>query len=328
MRNIFEAYNTAVNITPAPKLKEYFKFTVNSGSNKVFNLPERSSIDSIYLPFNIQWHINWGDGSKQDYIKTRTEITSSAFVSHTYPEANKNYQITISPINEEQYAWMLGFGVGPSGVDSDSNSKIMSVDSPITLKAICINDTTLASICLNYAFTNCYNLIMGPSFNLPQDPSIISCDETYQFQGMFTGCPQLEFNNIFTLPKYLTSVGNYFAANMFGIVGSKNPTKITDLKSFRVPQGLQSVGLMAFSSIFIQTKVQTGIAGFFGSRIYSQEMLDNKLFQAAFAYCNEIQDIISPNTIPALTISKSSGSNNCFLDANSTAIASCPTGWK
>ena len=327
MTDIFNVYNTAVNINPVPKLKECFKFTVNSGSNRIFNLPARGQIpEKERLPFNIQWHIEWGDDTEQDYIATRNSTVGKEKlgVDHSYPQANTNYQVTISPIDSSQWGWMIAFGSALSYVNSNFNDKIISLDSPLTLRGISWNSTSLPNQACYGWFYECSNLTMGPGFNLPQDASLTSLgNSSYCFASMFYGCSSLDLNNIFTFPQNLKILTSSFADNMFA------GTAIKNLKNCKVPQNLEAVtGSKSFNATFNETPIKSGISNFFGSRTYSQEMLNEDLFYRTFQDCSNITEEISPDTIPALTISKSSGTNYCFFGANSTAITNCPTGWK
>ena len=193
---------------------EIFKFTINSGTDSSFIIP--TSGQSAVLNDNnyYNWNIDWGDGTAENYTGQSDNWDGTCTgISHTYPQANTNYQITIRP-NTAQLGWLQCFGFyGLGGTNSSSaanKQKMLTLDSPLTKNAIA-NKTYTVGICM-YMFVECSNLNMGPEFNLPFD--LITAAGNC-FHGMFTYCSSLTMNDIFTLPKLLTSPGPYFAQEMF-----------------------------------------------------------------------------------------------------------------
>ena len=194
---------------------EIFKFTINSGSDNSFIIPTSGRSAALNDNNHYNWNIDWGDGTIENYTGQSDNWDGTCTgISHTYPQANTNYQITIKP-NTTQSGWLQCFGFyGPGGTNSSSatnKQKMLTLDSPLTKNAIA-NKTYTVGICM-YMFIECSNLNMGPEFNLPFDLLTVAGN---CFQGMFIYCSSLTMNDIFTLPKLLTSPGPYFAQEMFG----------------------------------------------------------------------------------------------------------------
>lgn len=194
---------------------ELFKFTINSGTDSSFIIPTSGQSATLNDNNSYNWNIDWGDGTIENYTGQSDGGNGTCTgISHTYPQANTNYQITIKP-NTAQLGWLQCFGFyGPGGTNSSSatnKQKMLTLDSPLTKNAIA-NKTYTVGICM-YMFIECSNLNMGPEFNLPFDlmTAAGNC-----FQGMFIYCSSLTMNDIFTLPKLLIEPGPYFAQEMFG----------------------------------------------------------------------------------------------------------------
>lgn len=208
-------WNKPENVQSNFDNSELFKFTINSGTDSSFIIPTSGQSATLNDNNYYNWNIDWGDGTIENYTGQSDGGNGTCTgISHTYPQANTNYQITIKP-NTAQLGWLQCFGFyGPGGTNSSSatnKQKMLTLDSLLTKNAIA-NKTYTVGICM-YMFIECSNLNMGPEFNLPFDlmTAAGNC-----FQGMFIYCSSLTMNDIFTLPKLLIEPGPYFAQEMFG----------------------------------------------------------------------------------------------------------------
>ena len=258
------ATNATINWLKEP---QFFKFTVNSGDDKTFAIPVMNSYakkEDNSTSYN--WLVDWGDGTTEESSGTASLSTD---ISHTYSQANTNYQITIKPKDDNELGWGKGFGFYQYGATNPNKEKIISLDSPITKNMWFDNGTNSY---LGYTmFHNCTNLTMGSEFNLPQN-NIISVGEkflTYTFYGCsnltmnsifnlpqniegnvnwfcgntFDGCSSLTMNSIFQIPQGITSTTQYFCSYMFA-----NCTNLTMNSIFQIPQNIETIGEYGFCS--------------------------------------------------------------------------------
>ena len=219
-----------------PVLEEQFKFTVNSGDDSSFILPlSGSSIRKTSTNYDLL--IDWGDDSEPEV----SQGTSSANfgISHTYPEANTNYQITIKP-NGDTDGWgsAFGFAYTTSNCNTQTNrDKVISLDSPLT-KSMVQKSGANDYICAGL-FYKCSNVVMGDEFNLPQDLETVGNNFAH---NMFYGCKLLTMGKNFNLPQSLTSVGDNFCQDMFDYYYSSGTSLLNMNEVFTMPQNLTSVG--------------------------------------------------------------------------------------
>ena len=208
---------------------ESFKFTVNSGEDSSFILPLAGNEVRTYAS-DYDLLVDWGDESEPEVVQGTSSANHG--VSHTYANANQNYQITIQP-NGDTDGWgvAFGFGFGSEGCNVQTNKdKIISLDSPLT-KSMVSKNGELDGICY-HMFEGCTNLTMGASFNLPQN--ITSVGSNFA-RYMFEGCTNLTMGASFNLPQGITSVGIMFCQNMFN-----GCTNLTMNEVFQLPQGIIS----------------------------------------------------------------------------------------
>jgi hypothetical protein len=141
-------YTVTVQVAAAASLGAAFKITVNSGADRSFILPIRGTTNDLY--------IEWGDGSQPHII-----LSSVNGISHTYPAANTNYQISIygTSIVGSNTEDICGFGFTLFGYaynQAANKAKLISLDSSIA--SLIPAGKSYGREFLNAAFQGCTGL--------------------------------------------------------------------------------------------------------------------------------------------------------------------------
>lgn len=327
---------------------EYFKFSIDSGNNATFGIPllnTNAQSEDAETP-SVDWIIDWGDG-----VIERKEMGAGprSFIEHTYPQANKEYTITIKPFDQNKEGWGKCFGF--STTYTPYKSQIRKLLSPIT-KNMWFDDRSN-----NYLgwmmFYGCTNLTMGEKFNLPQDEDVYTVGSDF-CNGMFSECINLNMSTIFNLPQNIQTVKNNFCSGMF--TGCRNlnmnsvfqlPLKIMKFPAYfctnmfqeciklklnsviKLPSATSAAAQEYYCSRMFQgcSSITTGVQRLLSTQNLSTTALNRTaVFDSTFSYCTGITEEISAETIQQLkTVPKEN--NNCFTGASEIARAKCPVNW-
>lgn len=261
---------------------EFFSFTVNSGSDSSFILPT-AHVSGQNTTYN--WKVDWGDGTITNEEGTGSFVNDTG-ISHTYPNANTNYQITISP-QVEEYGWSKCFGFSQDGAITSgvqtNRDKLISLDTPFTLKMTCQNDEGLAILQFGAAmFENCTKLSDISSCYLPE--GIINANDSFCAR-MFTNCKSLTTLGNFTLPQSITETLGGFCTCMF-----MDCTSLTNLGSFNLPQNM--VGDAKYMFLYAMFERDTALTTLNNLQIpQGITKVGDQSFYGMFADCTSLSNI-------------------------------------
>jgi len=219
---------------------------------------------AFMLPINSQqgpthplydWAIDWGDGSRQ--IASGTGGTNVG-IFHVYSLAGE-YTVSIRPHGSTE-AWLAAFGFGPRIIimyASDSleaaaspQSMVLGVPTPITPEMTRTQAQIDGSVAppyyeWAYAFMDCYNLTLVPSFVGWEGITAVGNGFA---RSMYTDCSSLAALPAgFNLPQSIEVSGGNFADYMFYGAGSPS-FQIND--DFCLPRGVYSQTYSNFNQTF------------------------------------------------------------------------------
>jgi hypothetical protein len=223
---------------------------VNSGADKSFFLPIGGTGDDFSADYD--WDVDWGDGITEN--KTGYGSAGSA-LKHTYPNANTNYIISITPHNASSAGdgagWFYAFGFSGNYLEENA-SKLLYVDGILDDKAI---NVSKSGACWSM-FEGCVNLNMGPNFRF----EIKSTEAKMLFAtDMFKGCANLVLNDVFVLPMISQDSlkDRVYSGTFAGVTAKQNRTALEIIGSTMNGYGsaAPAEALGTFSAAFDTTGV-------------------------------------------------------------------------
>lgn len=243
---------------PIEPIDTDFSITVNSGADASFILPTsgQGNIEHSY-----DWIVDWGDGTTSEHRGTVNY--HGAGIMHNYPQSNTLYKIKINPRSQNELGWLRSFGfsanaTNKTGSNAASNkAKVMIVDGQLTEQMVSASE--IENSILTRTFSECTNITMGQSFNLPQN--ITSVGDSFCTRT-FDGCTSLMMNNVLQIPQGITSTGNAFCAGTFAGCTSLTTGVIRFFGSFAMTQfdlNLSSVYYQTFYNCSALTETLSDI---------------------------------------------------------------------
>jgi hypothetical protein len=296
---------------PPPPTTDFFGMLVNSGGDSQFILPLKYGNGTAHHDLTI-W---WGDGQVQEITGTAGITENDQGLTHSYPAANKDYEIKITGTtylgSMDNYGSYFGLGFSASGPGfSNQNNKVKLKGLLGSPEFLVTPSMTSKAYCYYSMFYSCTGLTEIPANLLPATTLANYC-----YYSMFSGCTGLTEIPANLLPA--TTLALYCYGSMF--------YSCTDLTE--IPANLLPVTTLADYCYYGMFSGCTGLTEI-PVNLLPATTLANYCYRAMFSGCTGLTFIYMNPDWFTVRSAQTQMFRNCANITANTPYASIPSGWK